>query len=635
MVSIVYSQNNKNIDNLSAHNKELYKTLKAIEDQRKKNIAEFLNTNPTVKRFIYENGTLVKFLKDIVGGKPIYISQDNSEAAIATKTDRLMLGGSLNLNLDGSGVNVGVWEVNIPQENHVEFFDNSDTSSRVTLLDFINSDGSTNQSNHATHVIGTIAAKGVDPDAMGMAPNANVRSYNAVNDLSEMLIEASASGSPLLLSNHSYGVPPQDFQSNPWVIGAYTTDARNLDEIVKNNPYYLSVHSAGNSGNFDNPNPFFSGFDKLTLEKTSKNNLVIANADPAINGLGNLISFPINSSSSQGPTDDLRIKPDLAADGTNLYSSIPGNSYGTLSGTSMAAPNTTGTLALLQQYYNQLNSKFMFAATLKGLVCHTATDDSSIPGPDPIFGWGFLNAEFAANTITDASNGTAIIEETVLANGDSYTFSFNAISGDNIIASLCWTDTPGDIATSVDLNSDTPRLVNDLDIRIAKDGITYFPYYSDINIFSGFSNFKGDNSRDNLERIDFVAPSDGEYNVTISHKGTLVGFPIDDRRQEYSVIVTGNNLTLSTNDVSLSDKMTLYPNPTKDYFDLNFSISNDSDITVKIYDINARLVNEKIFSNYNNSIFKERFYTDNLTSGIYMVKVSNGNSIATKKLIIN
>jgi hypothetical protein len=81
--------------------------------------------------------------------------------------------------------------------------------------------------------------------------------------------------------------------------------------------------------------------------------------------------------------------------------------------------------------------------------------------------------------------------------------------------------------------------------------------------------------------------------------------------------------------------MKLHPNPANDYFDLNFGISNNSDITVKIYDINARLVNERIFSNYNNSVFSERFQTANLAKGIYMVKVSNGNRTATKKLVIN
>ncbi|MFX5784919.1 S8 family serine peptidase, partial [Acinetobacter baumannii] len=74
----------------------------------------------------------------------------------------------------------------------------------------------------------------------------------------------------------------------------------------------------------------------------------------------------MSSFSSWGPTDDGRIKPDLVADGVSV-TSTGGNSttsYATLSGTSMAAPNTTGSLLLLQEYYNRLRSgSFMRSST--------------------------------------------------------------------------------------------------------------------------------------------------------------------------------------------------------------------------------------------------------------------------------
>ncbi len=56
--------------------------------------------------------------------------------------------------------------------------------------------------------------------------------------------------------------------------------------------------------------------------------------------------------SSWGPTPDLKLKPEITAHGGEITSSVPGG-YATLSGTSMAAPNMSGAIALLRQHVNQ------------------------------------------------------------------------------------------------------------------------------------------------------------------------------------------------------------------------------------------------------------------------------------------
>jgi subtilisin family serine protease len=105
--------------------------------------------------------------------------------------------------------------------------------------------------------------------------------------------------------------------------------------------------------------------------------LTVGAVNPLPFGPANSQDIAIVSFSSWGPTNDGRVKPDIVADGVDVLScgSSGPASYITLSGTSMAAPNVTGSLYLLQEYYAQKNGgNFMRAATLKGLACHTAFD---------------------------------------------------------------------------------------------------------------------------------------------------------------------------------------------------------------------------------------------------------------------
>lgn len=614
-------------DNLSQRDKELFNKFKTKDSLRQIKIEAYLKSNSNAKKIQNKNDKTY-VLYDIIDNQPIYRTLDNLESAQASGTVQLQQGGLLNLNLDGSGLLIGIWDGGPIQSDHPEFVDDRGVS-RVTIVDNNTTAGNAELSSHATHVGGTLIASGVKPNAKGMAPKASLISFNFINDLAEMTL--AVGNNPIILSNHSYGVPVGNNNGTipSWIMGAYDSDARDIDELAVAHPEYLIVASAGNSGNTTYEGGLFTGFDKLTSDKNAKNNLVVANSNPDFNVFTNRVeSNPINSSSSQGPTDDLRVKPDITADGTALESSIPTDEYGISTGTSMSAPSTTGTLALLQQYYEQLNANYMKAATLKGLACHTATDDDFRSGPDPVFGWGFLNAVFAAQTITKDNQGSALIDERNLQQGDTYSLTFSAQSGDTVMASISWTDIPGTpVSGEANLNNSTPRLVNDLDLRIEKDGTTFFPWRLEYSDVSGFSNSKNDNIVDNFEKIEFVAPSSGTYTLTVSHKNTLSNpdpFNIFGE-QDYALILTGNTITLSNEDFVL-DSIAVWPIPATNI--LNVKSDNTNKLDYSLYDLQGRTIKKGSIGDQESQI-----NISDLNRGIYLLKLNSGTQTTVKKII--
>ncbi len=66
-----------------------------------------------------------------------------------------------------------------------------------------------------------------------------------------------------------------------------------------------------------------------------------------------------SSFSSWGTTENLALKPEITAPGGNIYSTLDGNIYGLMSGTSMSAPSMTGAVAVVAQYIkeNKLDEK--------------------------------------------------------------------------------------------------------------------------------------------------------------------------------------------------------------------------------------------------------------------------------------
>lgn len=294
---------------------------------------------------------------------------------------------------------------------------------------------------HPTGVAGTLASSGTNfPERRGMASGVTMLSFHKLHDYAEMG-EAAYDG--MLLSNHSYGTfagwegettkwrGPHNLAGEDPEFGSYTEGTKTLDALAYLAPHYLSVWASGyevtddgavgtdlytfvdsnGDGEFDEistlahpqesetPLPGATelplleggeyiyvqgpGFDTIVSTGSAKNNLTIGNIRDVTGSVNQSADLAISKSSSRGPSDDGRIKPDLVADGESILTlgseNANSTSFGSSNGTSYSAPGVTGTLALLQELLSKFGGPVLLSSTWKALLCNTAIDGTILP----------------------------------------------------------------------------------------------------------------------------------------------------------------------------------------------------------------------------------------------------------------
>ena len=485
-------------------------------------------------------GENVSELYDFRGTEPIYRRTMNLNAAISSRANAV---NPAPYNLDGTGIQVGIWDKGRVRTTHQELL------GRVTVMD-----PETNQTDedHSTHVAGTVGGSGVDANAKGMASKVRIDSYDWYFDDSEMSLAGGSSAtesSKIPLSNHSYG----SFSIND-DMGVYKTEAVNKDGLAVVMPYYLIFWAAGNSrdpNDLDQP-PLINlgGYQSITYDALAKNVMTVGAVQDAVSGgQRSLSNASMTYFSSWGPCDDGRIKPDVVANGSDVYScsSSGDTAYVSKSGTSQATPSAVGSAALLEQLYaREFSGQRMRASTLKGLMIHTA-DDLGNAGPDYQYGWGLINVKVAADVIlahkADLSRPKLIegsLSRTmsgVKTYTNNYTFVWDGVSP--IRATLAWTDPAGSTQTMTD--SRIPNLVRNLDLKvISPDGTIYWPYVMPFvgtwtQASMALPAVRGKNNVDNVEQVYLESPSLGTYTVSVVLDGALSS----GASQAYSLIITG------------------------------------------------------------------------------------------------
>ncbi|HOT91088.1 MAG TPA: S8 family serine peptidase [Anaerolineae bacterium] len=249
---------------------------------------------------------------------------------------------------------------------------------------------------HGTHTMGIAIGSDGGTNQIGMAPGAQwigCRNMNQGNGTPATYLECfefflapypvggtPAQGDPGKapdVTNNSWTCPPSE--GCAWGVLQAAVEAQRAAGI-------MTVVSAGNAGSacstVSEPPAIYAAAYTVGALQT---------------GTDAIVSF-----SSRGPVTvdgSNRRKPDLAAPGTDIRSSVRWGTYGTMSGTSMAAPHVAGAVALLWSAAPWLKNQVAETEQLlNDNAFHIASTQCSSSGwPNNVYGYGRLDIKAAVD----------------------------------------------------------------------------------------------------------------------------------------------------------------------------------------------------------------------------------------------
>lgn len=258
------------------------------------------------------------------------------------------------------------------EDHSYNWYDPTNTSPTVPL----------DNNGHGTHTMGTMVGFngatyiGVAPGAKWIAAKgceSNWCSSSSLLSAAQWLL------SPTRLDgSDADSTKAPDVINNSWSSGSCDTWYQGMIDTWRN-AGIVPIFSAGNTG--PNPQTINSPGDNpsaIAVGATDENDAVayFSSRGPACAAFGSII------------------KPDVTAPGYNVYSSLPTNSYGYYSGTSMAAPHVAGAVALLFQAYPDI-----LPYEVAGILKNSAADLGTT-GADYAYGHGRINIYNAIQTAT-------------------------------------------------------------------------------------------------------------------------------------------------------------------------------------------------------------------------------------------
>ena len=122
--------------------------------------------------------------------------------------------------------------------------------------------------------------------------------------------------------------------------------------------------------------------------------------------------------------------------------------------------------------------------------------------------------------------------------------------------------------------------------------------------------------------------SEGTWTLRVADSANQDGGQIN----AWSLNICGAQAPLSVVKNALSD-LAVYPNPNSGNFTVRFNSASESDkVQISVYDISGRIIFDKEYAN--EAVFNQNIQLDKVQSGVYLVKIANGESKQIKRIVV-
>jgi serine protease AprX len=528
-----------------------------------------------IRIYLLEDEPLKDEIDSVVGVDKVeqYIAPKlaNDRARLLLGIERAASAPALALAQEGEGEIVAIADTGIDDQH-------PDLKQRIAGKVALGRPGDTSDPDgHGTHVAGSVAGDGSASGGMirGAAPKAQLYFQSIMDaegdlgglplDLADLLRPAYDAGARV--HNNSWGVTTRS---------TYRANSLEVDRFVRDNKDMVVVIAAGNEGVGTPVVKAQQGFiewTSISAPATCKNAISVgaSRSDRSQHGYsshtyGDLWpdKYPFDPTrsarvsgdpeclaafSSRGPCDDMRIKPDLVAPGTdilstrssiaplrNFWGSFPSQpQYALNGGTSMAAPLVAGCAALVREYYRKPpNRHEPSAALVKATLINSTRWLSGADGiadhklsPNYHQGFGALDMgncipnkaapDFTLQFFDNWKDQATWFQRT----GQRIRFRFTAEKGRELRICMAYTDPP------------SRALVNNLNMLVQMEGDTK-KWVGNADIPNGIGI---PDSLNNVEIIRIQPTDDSVWMIQVFAQNLL------ESDQDFALVVTGKNVT--------------------------------------------------------------------------------------------